>query len=118
LRRNRLKIESWKNRLIYNPLINQESIRWSKFQAMLDELAGQNSFQLAHWPQLREISQLSGFDQFSEQCPFTTKDKLAKDRMDHPPYGTNLTYPLNHYTRFHQTSGTLGVPDGLAGHTG
>jgi len=30
-----------------------ESIRWSKFQAMLDELAGQNSFQLAHWPQLR-----------------------------------------------------------------
>jgi phenylacetate-CoA ligase len=87
-----------------------ESIRWSKFQAMLDELAGQNSFQLAHWPQLREISQLSGFDQFSEQCPFTTKDKLAKDRMDHPPYGTNLTYPLNHYTRFHQTSGTLGVP--------
>ena len=87
-----------------------ESIRWSKFQAMLDELAGQNSFQLAHWPLLREISQLSGFDQFSEQCPFTTKDTLAKDRKDHPPYGTNLTYPLNHYTRFHQTSGTLGAP--------
>jgi phenylacetate-CoA ligase len=87
-----------------------ESIRWSKYQAMLAELAEQNSFQLAHWPQLREVSQLSGFTEFQKQCPFTTKDKLAKDRIDHPPYGTNLTHPLNHYTRFHQTSGTLGAP--------
>ena len=87
-----------------------ESIRWSKFQAMLAELVEKNSFQQSHWPQIKNVSQLSGFTQFQEQCPFTTKDMLAKDRIDNSPYGTNLTYPLSHYTRFHQTSGTLGDP--------
>ena len=32
------------------------------------------------------------------------------DQLAHPPFGTNLTYPLNRYTRFHQTSGTSGTP--------
>ncbi len=30
--------------------------------------------------------------------------------MDNPPYGTNLTFPLELYTRIHQTSGTTGEP--------
>jgi phenylacetate-CoA ligase len=30
--------------------------------------------------------------------------------QSHPPFGTNLTYPIEHYTRFHQTSGTTGQP--------
>ena len=87
-----------------------DTIRWPKFQAMLSELVEKNSFQQSHWPQIKNVSQLDGFAQFQEQCPFTTKDMFAKDRIDNPPYGTNLTYPLNQYTRFHQTSGTLGVP--------
>ena len=87
-----------------------DTIRWPKFQAMLSELVEKNSFQQSHWPQIKNVSQLNGFVQFQEHCPFTTKDMLAKDRIDNPPYGSNLTYPLNHYTRFHQTSGTLGVP--------
>ena len=32
------------------------------------------------------------------------------DQLAHPPYGTNLTFPLERYTRFHQTSGTTGTP--------
>jgi phenylacetate-CoA ligase len=42
--------------------------------------------------------------------PFTTKDELSADQADHPPYGTNLTYPLERYVRLHQTSGTTGRP--------
>lgn len=38
--------------------------------------------------------------------PFTTKGELTADQQQHPPYGTNLTYPLASYCRFHQTSGT------------
>ena len=87
-----------------------ELIRWPKFQAMLGELAEHNSFQQTHWPLIKKANEIDGFAQFQEQCPFTTKDMLAKDRINHPPYGTNLTHPLNHYTRFHQTSGTLGAP--------
>src|SRR5437870_640677 len=30
--------------------------------------------------------------------------------LPQPPYGTNLTFPLERYTRFHQTSGTTGAP--------
>jgi phenylacetate-CoA ligase len=44
------------------------------------------------------------------QLPFTTKAELIADQRAHPPYGTNLTYPLGHYTRLHQTSGTSGEP--------
>jgi len=47
---------------------------------------------------------------FSAQCPFTTKAELVADQAIHPPFGTNLTFPLERYTRFHQTSGTTGLP--------
>lgn len=42
--------------------------------------------------------------------PFTLKSEWVNDQLDHPPYGTNLTYPLEQYTRFCRTSGTTGVP--------
>lgn len=38
--------------------------------------------------------------------PFTTKAELLDDQKAHPPYGSNLTFPLAHYCRMHQTSGT------------
>lgn len=56
---------------------------------------------------------LSGFASladFRERMPFTTKDELARDQLEHPPYGSTLTYPPSSYTRFHQTSGTSGRP--------
>ena len=48
--------------------------------------------------------------EFSEKFPFTTKQEIDQDQRTHPPYGTNLTFPLDRYTRFHQTSGTTGAP--------
>ncbi len=45
-----------------------------------------------------------------QELPFTTKDELSADQVSHPPYGTNLTYPLERYTCLHQTSGTTGAP--------
>jgi phenylacetate-CoA ligase len=42
--------------------------------------------------------------------PFTTKAELVADHIQHPPFGTNLTFPLDRYTRLHQTSGTTGTP--------
>ncbi len=42
--------------------------------------------------------------------PFTDKAELVKDQEENPPYGTNLTRPLEEYTRVHQTSGTTGTP--------
>src|SRR5438552_4572656 len=45
-----------------------------------------------------------------EEIPFTTKQQLVDDQAKNPPYGTNLTFPLEDYTRIHQTSGTAGKP--------
>jgi phenylacetate-CoA ligase len=43
--------------------------------------------------------------------PFTTKAELVSDQAANPPYGTNLTFPLDRYSRLHQTSGTsTGTP--------
>ena len=44
------------------------------------------------------------------ELPFTVKHELSADQAAHPPFGTNLTEPLDHYTRLHQTSGTTGTP--------
>ncbi|MGA2736424.1 MAG: AMP-binding protein [Bryobacteraceae bacterium] len=43
--------------------------------------------------------------------PFTVKQELIDDQIAHPPYGSNLTYPMARYTRFCQTSATTtGTP--------
>jgi phenylacetate-CoA ligase len=44
------------------------------------------------------------------QLPVTTKAELVADQQASPPWGTNLTEPLEHYTRYNQTSSTTGSP--------
>ena len=51
---------------------------------------------------------LKSLEQFAT-LPYTFKDELVSSR--HPgDLAANLTYPLQQYTRFHQTSGTRGRP--------
>jgi phenylacetate-CoA ligase len=53
---------------------------------------------------------IASLDDFSRRFPFTTKSELVENQRAYPPFGTDLTYPLERYTRFHQTSGTTGTP--------
>ena len=46
----------------------------------------------------------------SSRLPFTTKAELLEDQARYPPYGEILTYPVEQYSRLHQTSGTSGRP--------
>jgi phenylacetate-CoA ligase len=86
------------------------SQRWEKFQALLQRVRETNAFQIDHFPALADCDQWSGFDKFVESCPFTEKNDLAQDRKENPPYGSNLTFPADAYSCFHQTSGTMGEP--------
>src|SRR5262245_38799754 len=52
------------------------------------------------------LRQADGF----EDIAFTTKQQLVDDQTNNPPFGTNLTFPIERYTRIHQTSGTAGKP--------
>jgi phenylacetate-CoA ligase len=73
-----------------------------KLQDGLREVLRANAFWRAR------LSDIRSWNDF-ERLPLTTKGELLADQAAHPPYGTNLTYPLNHYTRLHQTSGSTGA---------
>ena len=44
------------------------------------------------------------------KLPLTTKDELVADQQTSPPWGTNLSEPLDRYIRYNQTSSTTGTP--------
>ena len=54
------------------------------------------------------LHEVRGWDDF-ERLPLTTKSELLSDQAAHPPFGTNLTDPLERYVRVHQTSGSSGA---------
>ena len=53
---------------------------------------------------------IASLEEFTTRIPFTTKQELVEDQRAAPPFGTNLTFPPSHYTRYHQTSGTTSAP--------
>jgi phenylacetate-CoA ligase len=86
--------------------------QWQRLRALLGLVANTNIF-------YRQKFKEAGFDpnasladmgEFVRSCPFTFKEELALDQVNRPPYGSNLTFSLDRYTRFHQTSGTSGRP--------
>jgi phenylacetate-CoA ligase len=76
-------------------------LRLQKLRAGLGEVLKTNAF----WRS--RLTEVRGWDDF-ERLPLITKSELLADQKAHPPYGTNLTYPLDRYTRLHQTSGSSG----------
>lgn len=79
----------------------------AKLQALVAGLLPGNRFYTAKLPPGLQPASL---DEFFERVPFTTKQELALDQQAHPPYGSNLTFPIDRYSRFSQTSGTSGRP--------
>lgn len=85
----------------------------ARLEAMLPEVLATNAFYRAKLSAHvgRRESDLPYLDRDGWQAlPFTTKEELSADQAEHPPFGSNLTYPLERYVRLHQTSGTTGVP--------
>ncbi len=95
-----------------------ESERWTdtirrstqreRLRAMLGEVLATNLFYRSKLASAR-IRPEDALEAWRE-IPFTTKAELSADQAAHPPYGTDLTYPLDRYVRLHQTSGTTGAP--------
>jgi len=86
------------------------ALQLKKLQEMARALWGKNKFYTHKWQaagmtpeDLRSLDDLA-------RLPMTTKHELIADQEAHAPFGTNVTYPLEDYVRFHQTSGTTGVP--------
>jgi len=83
--------------------------QWRRFRAMARELFATNPFVARKW---REAGVASADDLRDwldfRRLPLTSKSELVADQAAHPPFGTNLTYPLERCV--HQTSGTSGAP--------
>jgi len=85
--------------------------QWRRFRAMAGELLASNPFVARKWRAagVSSVDDIRAWDDFG-RLPFTRKSEFVDDQAAHPPFGTNLTYPLERYVRVHQTSGTSGAP--------
>ena len=75
---------------------------------MLDQVLETNDFYRGKLLK-NGFSEIASIEQL-KQLPFTTKSELVEDQLDHPPFGSDLTFPVEKYIRIHQTSGTTGKP--------
>jgi phenylacetate-CoA ligase len=84
-----------------------ESEQLAKLRSLLNAIVPANPFYTA---KLRGCGKIASLEDFTRIVPCTTKTELMEDQKAHPPYGSNLTFPLERYTRFSQTSGTSAEP--------
>jgi phenylacetate-CoA ligase len=84
-----------------------EAEQLAKLRSLLNAIVPANAFYTA---KLRDCGEITSLEDFTRLVPFTTKSELIEDQKAHPPYGSNLTFPLERYTRFSQTSGTSAAP--------
>jgi phenylacetate-CoA ligase len=96
--------------VIYDSRFALASAQLNQLRALLAAIVPANRFYQQKFASLGLDASISSLDDFSTRFPFTSKHELAEDQLAHPPYGTNLTFPLEQYTRCHQTSGTSGTP--------
>src|SRR6476620_3407584 len=79
-------------------------------QSLLAAVLEQNPFYSAKFKDIKISSNVASLFEFQSIVPFTHKWELTEDQAQNPPFGSNLTYLLERYTRFNQTSGTKGRP--------
>lgn len=87
-----------------------QALQCTKLRALLSALTPGNRFYTDRLPtEGFDLSALT-LDGFSANVGFTTRDEWTRDQLDHPPFGTNLTFPLERYSRLCRTTGTTGTP--------
>lgn len=77
---------------------------------LLEVIHAGNAFYQEKFGAVEAPHRVASLAEFSAKFPFTSKTELVNDQAEHPPFGTDLSFPLERYTRTHQTSGTTGNP--------
>jgi phenylacetate-CoA ligase len=75
-----------------------------QLRALIAEVSERNPFQRERLGGV-DAGSLSDLDRIRP----IDKARLVADQQAHPPFGSNLTYPLERYAHLHQTSGTSGA---------
>lgn len=79
-------------------------------QELLTAIVPNNEFYSRKLADTGVADDVASVADFIERVPFTIKQELVDDQLHNPAYGTNLSYPIERYTRQWQTSGTSGRP--------
>jgi phenylacetate-CoA ligase len=87
-----------------------ERLQWRKLRSLLEAILPANPFYARKLTAFGAANLLASLEAYARTIPLTTRHELVRDRLANPPYGTNLTFPLEAYVRCHQTSGTTTVP--------
>jgi phenylacetate-CoA ligase len=87
-----------------------ESVQLRKLRALLEMILPSNLFYTRKLSACGPTLAPDSLEAFIRLIPITTRHELVRDRLANPPYGTNLTFPLEAYVRCHQTSGTTTMP--------
>jgi phenylacetate-CoA ligase len=87
-----------------------EALQAERLRALLAEILPANRFYAARFAAAGLAPETVRRPADLRRLPLTRKAELLADQAEHPPYGSNLTYPRARYTRLHQTSGTQGQP--------
>ncbi|MSR42782.1 MAG: phenylacetate--CoA ligase family protein [Pedosphaera sp.] len=82
----------------------------ASLRTLLAALLPANRFQSRRLADAGVTAEVASLAEFVRRSPLTTKSELVADHEAHPPYGSNLTFAPDRYTRCHQTSGTGGAP--------
>ena len=80
----------------------------ARLNELFQEVVPRNRFYAEKFARVDVSLPLNSLSQL-EQFPFTFKEELATAAGGND-LSANLTYPLEHYVRYHQTSGTRGRP--------
>jgi len=87
-----------------------EAHQLEKIRALLSTVLRKNPFYSAKLQAAGTPTSINSLADYAARVPFTLKAEITGDQKNNPPFGTNLTYPLDRYIRFNQTSGTTGKP--------
>lgn len=87
-----------------------EELQLGKVRSLLQAIVPANPFYARKLASVDLKTAVSSLESFRNNIPCTNRHELVRDRLDHPPYGTDLTFPVESYVRCHQTSGTTTVP--------
>jgi phenylacetate-CoA ligase len=87
-----------------------EGLQLEKVRFLLGAVLASNPFYARKLAPCASGLPVRRLEEFFRLVPVTSRHEIVRDRLAHPPYGTNLTFPLGAYVRCHQTSGTTTAP--------
>lgn len=96
--------------MVTSTSLNTEQIRNSQLDQLNDLLVFAKDQNLFYGNKLKDVRLPLGSLEGLRKLPLTTKQELVEDQNRSGKYGSNHSYPIENYLRYHQTSGTSGVP--------